>query len=78
MKQHIKIQPFLVDLVKDWIGKMQDHQECVEMSFMDKLQDHYQYMLNIRGCSESLQNVRLASIAASVDIGAFSLEFREF
>ena len=78
MKQHIKIQPFLVDLVKDWIGKMQDHQECVEMSFMDKLQDHYRYMLNIRGCSESLQNVRLASIAASVDIGAFSLEFREF
>ncbi len=41
MKQHIKIQPFLVDLVKDRIGKMQDHQECVEMSFTDKLQDHY-------------------------------------
>jgi hypothetical protein len=29
MKQHIKIQPFLVDLVKDLIGKMQDHLECV-------------------------------------------------
>ncbi len=55
MKQHIKIQPFLVDLVKDQIGKMQDHQECVEMSFMDKLQDHYRYMRNIRGCSEALQ-----------------------
>ncbi len=55
MKQHIKIQPFLVDLVKDRIGKVQDHQECVEMSFMDKLQDHYQYMCNIRGCSEALQ-----------------------
>jgi hypothetical protein len=55
MKQHIKIQPFLVDLVKDWIGKMQNHQECVEMSFMDKLQDHYRYMRNIRGCSEALQ-----------------------
>ncbi len=55
MKEHKKIQPFLVDVVKDWIGKMRDHQECVEMSFMDKLQDHYRYMRNIRGCSESLQ-----------------------
>jgi hypothetical protein len=55
MKQHIKIQQFLVDLVKDWIGKMRDHQECVEMSFMDKLQDHYRYMHNIRDCSEALQ-----------------------
>ncbi len=55
MKQHIEIQPFLVDLVKDRIGKMRDHQECVEMSFMDKLQDHYRYMRNIRGCSEALQ-----------------------
>ncbi len=55
MKQHIKIQPFLVDLVRDWIGKMRDHQECVEMSFMDKLEDHYKYMCNIRGCSEALQ-----------------------
>jgi hypothetical protein len=26
MKQHIKIQPFLVDLVKDPVGKMRDHQ----------------------------------------------------
>jgi hypothetical protein len=26
MKQHIKIQPFLVDLVRDRIGKMRDHQ----------------------------------------------------
>jgi hypothetical protein len=55
MKQHIKIQPFLVDLVRDWIGKIRDHQKCVEMSFMDKLEDHYKYMLNIRGCSEALQ-----------------------
>jgi hypothetical protein len=55
MKQHIKTQPFLVDLVRDWIGKMRDHQERVEMSFMDKLEDHYKYMLNIRGCSEALQ-----------------------
>ncbi len=51
MRQHIKIQPFLVDLVRDWIQKMQDHQEWVEMSFMDKLQDHYRYMHSIRGCS---------------------------
>ncbi len=29
MKQHIKIQPFLVDLLRDQIGKMRDHQECV-------------------------------------------------
>ncbi len=55
MKQHIKIQPFLVDLVRDKIGKMRDHQECVEMSFMDKLEEHYKYMCNIRGCSEALQ-----------------------
>ena len=55
MKQHIKIQPFLVDLVKDRVGKMKDHQECVEMSFMDKLQSHYPYMRHIRGCSEALQ-----------------------
>ena len=55
MKQHIKIQPFLHDLVKDKVGKMKDHQECVEISFMDKLQDHYSYMRIIRGCSEALQ-----------------------
>jgi hypothetical protein len=55
MKQHIKIQPFLLDLVKDKVGKMKDHQECVEISFMDKLQDHYSYMRTIRGCSEALQ-----------------------
>jgi hypothetical protein len=55
MKQHMKIQPFLVDLARDQIGKMRDHQECVEMSFMDKLEDHYKYMRNIRGCSEALQ-----------------------
>ncbi len=40
MKQHIKIQPFLVDLVRDQIGEMRDHQECVEMSFIDKLENH--------------------------------------
>ncbi len=44
MKQHIKIQPFLVELVKDRIGKMRDHQECVKMSFMDKVGYHYKYM----------------------------------
>ncbi len=55
MKQHIKIQLFLVDLVRDQIGKMRDHQECVEMSFMEKFKDHYKYMRNIRGCSEALQ-----------------------
>jgi hypothetical protein len=55
MKQHIKIQPFLVELVKDRIGKMRDHQECVEMSFMDKVGYHYKYMKNIRSCSENLQ-----------------------
>jgi hypothetical protein len=55
MKQHIKIQPFLLELVRDKIGKMRDHQERVEMSFMDKLQYHYKYMKNIRSCSETLQ-----------------------
>jgi hypothetical protein len=55
MKQHIKIQPFLLELVRDKIWKMRDHQECVEMSFMDKLQYHYKYMKNIRSCSETLQ-----------------------
>ncbi len=34
MKQHIKIQPFLLDLVKDKVGKMKDHQKCVKISFM--------------------------------------------
>jgi hypothetical protein len=37
MQQHIKIQPFLVDLVKERIGRMRDHQECVELLFIDKL-----------------------------------------
>ncbi len=55
MKQHIKIQLFLVELVKDRIGKMRDHQECVEMSFMDKVGYHYKNMKNIRSCSKSLQ-----------------------
>jgi hypothetical protein len=55
MKQHIKIQPFLLQLVRDKIGKMRDHQECVKMSFMDKLQYHYKYMKNIRSCYETLQ-----------------------
>ena len=55
MKQHMKIQPFLLNLVKDKVGKMKDHQECVEISFMDKLQAHYPYMRTIRGCSEALQ-----------------------
>jgi hypothetical protein len=55
MKQHMKIQPFLLDLVKDKVGKMKDHQDCVKISFMDKLQVHYPYMRTIRGCSEALQ-----------------------
>ncbi len=59
MKQHIKIQSFLLELARDKIGKMRDHQECVEMSFMDKLQYHYKYMKNIRSCSETLQKARL-------------------
>jgi hypothetical protein len=47
----------LLELVKDEAGKMKDHQECVETSFMDKLQAHsYPYMRTIRrGCSEALQ-----------------------
>ena len=55
MKQHVKIQPLLVELVKDRIGKMRDHQECIEMSFMEKVGYHYKYMKNIRACSKSLQ-----------------------
>ena len=55
MQQHIKIQPFLVELSKERVGKMRDHQESLELSFMDKVGEHSKYMRNIRGCSVSLQ-----------------------
>lgn len=40
------------------VGKMRDHQKCVEMSFMGKFKDHFEYMMHshsIRGCPEDLQ-----------------------
>jgi hypothetical protein len=49
MQQHLKIQSFLFDLAKEMIRKMRDHQECIEISFMDKLQDHYKYMRLLLG-----------------------------
>jgi hypothetical protein len=56
MQQYLKIQPFLDDLVKERIGKMTEHWECFEISFMDsKLEDNYKYMCSFRGCSEALQ-----------------------
>jgi hypothetical protein len=43
------IQPFLIDLAKEKIGKMQDHQECIAISLMDKLKEHYKCIHSIRG-----------------------------
>jgi hypothetical protein len=40
---------------KERIRKMRDHQECIEISFMDKLQDHCKHLHSIRGCSKALQ-----------------------
>jgi len=55
MKQHKKIQPMLQQLAVAKVGKMRDHQHCLELSFMDKVDLHYPYMRIIRGCSDALQ-----------------------
>ncbi len=53
MQQHLKIQLFLVNLAKKRIRKMRDHQECIEISFMDKLQDHYKCMRLLLGFAKA-------------------------
>jgi hypothetical protein len=55
MKQHKKIQPMLQQLALAKAGKIRDHQHCLKLSFMDKVDLHYPYMRIIRGCSDALQ-----------------------
>jgi hypothetical protein len=44
---------------------MRDHQECIEISFMDKLQDHYNYMRLLLGFAKA----RASTQRVSTDVG---------
>lgn len=48
---------------EDRVGKMRDHQECAEMSFIGKFQDHFKYMHFIGGCSEAFAKARARASA---------------
>ena len=55
LHQHQKLAPYYRKLITGKVGKMKDHQDTVDMGFLDIVKDKRKFLVPIRGCSEVMQ-----------------------